>query len=454
MNLLQIWNGLGSSGVAQCTPLNVVITSITGGNRITFDQKCPLTSTEIWADIDGTGYNLLTTLAPGTTTYDHTGLLGNIVTYKLRSKNAGLKAPLNLDSSLNTGVGVTLIWDDNNTDATHIEIWASTDGGAYALIDTIAVGIETYNDTVSDAEMIYKVRAKLAPDYSAYSNTTSESVPSWESEGEVVIKAGNTVGWYDPTDTTLVTSNTGEESIWWDKIYGKDEVLGVIEESGATIAYTIYKITACQANYFYNGCQVGDIWPCGAIKGLSAANSVKKYTGNHLSSPPQSVPGQQPTNHIFDGVDNFMKTPTFVYSQPEFIYMVVKAVSWTLNDCIIDGFGSTSCKVQQITATPKIKTNNGTSTADNANMSVGDLHILRISLTAGGNSLQVDNTAATTGAAGASNMSGITVGAQGGLGIYSNIDVREIVARNITDSAGDQTKIYNYLATKHGLATI
>jgi hypothetical protein len=51
-------------------------------------------------------------------------------------------------------------------------------------------------------------------------------------------------------------------------------------------------------------------------------------------------------------------------------------------------------------------------------------------------------------------MNGFTVGAQGGLGIYAHMDVREIVLRNKIDTAEDQVKIYNYLATKHGLATI
>jgi hypothetical protein len=60
------------------------------------------------------------------------------------------------------------------------------------------------------------------------------------------------------------------------------------------------------------------------------------------------------------------------------MYAVVKQLSWTLNDCLFDGYGSTSLKVQQTATTPGFKTNNGSASAQNNNMAVDTLVILRI----------------------------------------------------------------------------
>jgi len=155
---------------------NVVITPITGGNRITFTSIAGR-QTEIWASIDGGAYALLTTLNIGVETYDHTGLYAEIVDYKLRSKLIELDVPLNLTSDIITGTGVELNWDDNNTDATHIEIYANIDGAGYVLIDTVEDGVETYTHTIQDATVIYKIRAKNTEFFSGYSDTTTEDVP-------------------------------------------------------------------------------------------------------------------------------------------------------------------------------------------------------------------------------------------------------------------------------------
>ena len=65
-------------------PYDVTITSISGGNRISFTQGDATSQTEISASIDGAAYAVIARLAAGQTTYDHTGLYANIVDYKLR----------------------------------------------------------------------------------------------------------------------------------------------------------------------------------------------------------------------------------------------------------------------------------------------------------------------------------------------------------------------------------
>ncbi len=442
----------GGESVPQ--PTNIVITSIEGGNRITF-TSVPDTQTEIYASVDGGEYAFLVRLNIGVETYDHTGLYANVVDYKLRSYNNVLSTPV-LSAELIAG-GVRLSVTGVDTDGAFVKYYANIEGAGYLLIATVAVSgaTSTYDHLPTwlvETNVVYKVVVIETEFTSSDSNETPLTSPATISEGEAIIIAGNTVGWYDPTDADLVRDvGAGETDIWWDKIYGKEGELGSILESGSSVIYTVYQITATAANYFYTGCQVGDVWACSAIKALSATNSLKKFTGNHLSG---YLAGTKPINHIFDGSDDYLKTPAFTLVRPEFIYFVGKQVTWTLNDTILDGGGSTSAKLQQNTATPKIRLNNGVTSADNANFPVDTLCILRLSLTIGGGSVQVNNTAATGGPTGTNEMNGFTIGCQGGLGVYANIDVREIIVRNKTDDATDQTKIYNYLATKHGLPTI
>ena len=52
-------------------------------------------------------------------------------------------------------------------------------------------------------------------------------------------------------------------------------------------------------------------------------------------------------------------------------------------------------------------------------------------------------------------MGGFVLGSYYGLNSYfANFQVKEIILRNVADTSGDETAIYNYLATKYGFATI
>jgi hypothetical protein len=155
---------------------NVIITPITGGNRITFTSVAG-TQTEIWASIDGAAYALLTTLNIGVQTYDHTGLYAEIVDYKLRSKLITLSVPSTLSVAIITG-GLRLTWADNNTDATHIEIYANIAGGGYSLLTTVTAGTQAYDHVITTSVVYYKIRAKNTEFFSDYSSEVYKTAPA------------------------------------------------------------------------------------------------------------------------------------------------------------------------------------------------------------------------------------------------------------------------------------
>ncbi len=154
---------------------------------------------------------------------------------------------------------------------------------------------------------------------------------------------------------------------------------------------------------------------------------------------------------LFDGVSEFMKTLPFVLNQPTQIYIVFRQISWTNIDKIIDGNTSNSGGLQQRSASPKFSADAGIFSAA-VPLVLNTFGIVRILFNRATSTLQVNEIVQIIGNWGAANMSGFTVGARGdGLGAFSNIEVKEVILRNVIDTAPNQTIIYNYLKDKYSI---
>ena len=151
---------------------------------------------------------------------------------------------------------------------------------------------------------------------------------------------------------------------------------------------------------------------------------------------------------LFDGVDNMMKCVAFPWNQPEFIYMVIKQVTWTNTRRIFDGNAVNSGVLAQSAVTPEIKSYAGTWTAANNNLVVDTWSIVRILFNGLTSSTQVNETAKVEGNGGIGNMGGFTLGASGIGSLFGNIEVKEIIGRI---SVVGEAEIYAYLAAKYGI---
>lgn len=155
---------------------------------------------------------------------------------------------------------------------------------------------------------------------------------------------------------------------------------------------------------------------------------------------------------LFDGIANFMKTASFTWDQPEFIYIVLKQVTWTNLDIIFDGNTGLSGAFEQYPSTPALITNNGgTLSPNNTNLPVNTFGIVRVLFNGVNSKIIVNDTLPVTGNFGVNNMSGFTLGTRGSISAYSNIQVKEIICRNVFDNESDETAIYNYLKSKYQL---
>jgi hypothetical protein len=202
---------------------------------------------------------------------------------------------------------------------------------------------------------------------------------------------------------------------------------------GNTVAWFDY-----EENVTKDGSNYVSIW--GDKSGNN--NDLEQLTG--ANQPIYSASGI-----LFDGVSDNMKTDPFTLNQPEFIYIVLKQVSYTGFDCLFDGNSNlTGALVQPALNALRIQAG---ASLGNVAFTVGDWGIVRVVFNGASSKIQVNEDAALEGNPGANNMGGFTIGSRGGLIRHGNVEVKEIIIRKIVDATGDEQDIYDYLANKYGL---
>jgi hypothetical protein len=220
-----------------------------------------------------------------------------------------------------------------------------------------------------------------------------KGAPLGMSAGEIAIRAGNTVGWYDYTDATTLTDDGG---------------------------------------------------------GLISSWRDKLLSGHDLVAAGTTRPTLGATGVTFNGTTNFMQTATFVYAQPAQVYLAINIVTWGGNTTVIDGFADLKGIVYMTGASPNIRTGLG---FDNGTLLLNQFVIIRILFQGVTSSSQVNALAKATGnMASVADLAGITIADRGGVtDWHSNIILKEGIFRNVADTAPDEAAIYAYLKAKHGI---
>ena len=155
---------------------------------------------------------------------------------------------------------------------------------------------------------------------------------------------------------------------------------------------------------------------------------------------------------LFDGVSEFMKTAPFAWVQPEMIYIVFKQVNWGTDRTIFDGNTPASTLFYQRLITPPIlNVYAGLFSDQNANLALNTWGIARILFNGASSTFQIDETTQLTGDYGTQDSEGFCLGARPDNTKYSKIEVKEIILRNVADTAPDEAAIYAYLSSKYGI---
>lgn len=147
----------------------------------------------------------------------------------------------------------------------------------------------------------------------------------------------------------------------------------------------------------------------------------------------------------FDGVDNALTVGSMIINQPWYIYMLVKALSFTDEDRYFSSFYTTSPYLKQETSDNLLRLNSGAS-LNNTNNELNVWKVIRC-LGNGVNSKLGIDANVVTGNLGTAALSGLSLAAWQGNSAYANIEVKDIICCDTTDAA-NETEIYNWLVTR------
>jgi hypothetical protein len=154
---------------------------------------------------------------------------------------------------------------------------------------------------------------------------------------------------------------------------------------------------------------------------------------------------------LFDGVTQALKCAPFAFKQPESIYLLFRQVTWTVNHYVFDGDASNSGRVIQSAVTPALTANAGVSLAADAELAVNTYGVLTVVFNGAASSMQVNFGTLVTGAGGALDMAGFTLGSSGGGGLFSNIQVKEVILFPVAHDPQTRGRIILYLGKLGGI---
>jgi len=153
----------------------------------------------------------------------------------------------------------------------------------------------------------------------------------------------------------------------------------------------------------------------------------------------------------FDGVDNHMATNAFTQNQPTTVYILAQADSWTNNDGIFDGLVNSAGKLFQNGVTPNIKLTAGIITGNNTNFILGSYSAICVIFNGINSSILVDEGNQTGGNAGANNMGGLRLGANGTPSAFFHGKIKELILYNTAHNVVQRNKNISYLRDVGGL---
>lgn len=168
----------------------------------------------------------------------------------------------------------------------------------------------------------------------------------------------------------------------------------------------------------------------------------KDFTQTTDSKRPAKQAGGEIT---FDGAAHVMHTGAITLNQPVTIYMLMKHITWTGGDYIFDGITGAKPNLQQNGFSPRLQLSAGTSLT-NASFTLNTYGVLVAVLNGESSVLHVPGDT-QSGAAGAGNMDGITLGANWADGDPSNMEIKEMIAYTAAHDATTRTQVIDYLGT-------
>lgn len=178
------------------------------------------------------------------------------------------------------------------------------------------------------------------------------------------------------------------------------------------------------------------------------------YQGLTASMPTFSVSGGY-NIATFDGTADYLKSAPFSLSQPESVYFTGSQVTWTLNDYLFDGDGSSVMQVAQLPASsPTLQMRGGgTAGGDNNDLVAATRGVVRAIFNGASSTIGVNRVAGVANASsGTSASNGFTLAARGNATQFGNITWSEALLRSAADADALQLRIAAFEMRKWGVS--
>ncbi len=297
----------------------------------------------------------------------------------------------------------------------------------------------TINPTVLDGETL-SVAATLDVDDGAGNHVVKfwQSSDDWATKtqiGTTITTAGVTN--VRRTSASIYVMNYGSGGALFGKVFTALAYAGIPAYLGGAGSETLKVDFNPNRDYVSGGTFV-------------SSTTGETYTINSTGSKPAQIVDRP--SLLFDGAAHYMKTAPFTLNQPETVYLVAKQVSWTISDQMTDGDTSGTMRIFQDTTTPNLGLYAGSLAATNGNLAVGATGVICAQFNGANSLLQINQTAAVAGNAGASNAGGFTLGATAAPGNYTNIQAYEALIYNVAHDAATRANVIRALMSKHGVA--
>lgn len=274
-----------------------------------------------------------------------------------------------------------------------------------------------------------------------YLGVETDGVVAWTQLGTTVTAGAGALT--DSTNAVTVGQLNGLNLVFAGKIY-RAQMFKTIGSATST------SVNDATASLDFNPADFAET----STNGATAVSSTtgETWTLNSTGAKPAQI--VKSASLLFDGVDDYMKTAAFTLNQPTTIYIVFKEITYAIANFVLDGNGLISGSLRQYNGSPQLSiqadSGVGSPVATNANLAIGTKGIATAIFNGASSSLQINNTTATTGNAGAVNMGGITLGTIGDASSqWSNIQAYELTAFSAAHTAAQRTLVRNWLNWVH-----
>lgn len=184
-----------------------------------------------------------------------------------------------------------------------------------------------------------------------------------------------------------------------------------------------------------------------------SGNSRNATNGNAGLFPLLNIHSDGKNEILFDGVNDYLLTTSFVVSQPFTIYIAYRSVVWINGGRLIDGGTANRAVINNYPSAPSISMYAGSAFVDTAFGPDNGLVAELAAVYNGASSALYVNQVTGTGNPGANSISdGLTIGAAGTKALNANIALREILIYSGAHSSTDRATVKAYLKSKWNVA--